>query len=358
MAAGSDQEKTEPASARKREKSRQEGNVARSQEITSSAILVMALGVLYFSGGWLFARLSRLMGGIFGHLDDIRLTRPEDAVAFLSAMFQEMLVVMAPLMIGMLIAGVVANVGQIGFLLTGKTLTPNLKKINPVSGIKRLVSLKSLVEALKSILKTSLIGLLAFVILQKEMAQMPGLMQMAVGQLLVFVGEVAFKLAFFVCLAVVGLAILDLMFQRWHYEKDLRMTKQEVKDEIKQTQGDPQIKSRIRRAQREMAQRRMMAAVPHADVVITNPTHLAVALRYDTEQMMAPTVVAKGADHVAERIKAVALENGVPIVEEKPLARALFAAVEIDAHIPSDLYRAVAEILAYVYRLKGMTSPT
>jgi flagellar biosynthetic protein FlhB len=182
----------------------------------------------------------------------------------------------------------------------------------------------------------------------------PPLMQQGVGEIFLFIARVAFKILFFVCLALIILALLDYIYQRWQFEQSIKMTKQEVKDERKQVEGDPKVKSRIRKAQLEMAARRMMEAVPEADVVITNPVHLAVALKFDASEMVAPTVIAKGAGHIAERIKEVASEHQVPIVEDKPLAQTLFKMVEIGEFIPVELYRAVAEILAYVYRLKGM----
>jgi flagellar biosynthetic protein FlhB len=216
------------------------------------------------------------------------------------------------------------------------------------------VSLKALVELAKSILKLLFIGLIAYILVKSDMDAFPELIHQEVGQILVFIARVALKIAFFVCLAMIVLAVLDFLYQRWQHEKDLRMTKQEVKDEQKQTYGDPKVKSRIRSMQLEMARRRMMEAVPEADVVITNPTHLAIAIKFDAAKMVAPQVLAKGAGHVAQRIKEIAAEHEVPLVENKPLAQALYKMVELGDYIPAELYRAVAEVLAYVYRLKGM----
>jgi len=181
-------------------------------------------------------------------------------------------------------------------------------------------------------------------------------MQMSVAEIMREFGWIAFQIGFFVCLALILLAAADYVFQRWQHEKELRMTKQELKDEQKQLMGDPQIKARIKRAQLDMARRRMMSAIPEADVVITNPTRLAVALKFDADEMDAPMVVAKGAGEIARKIRELAREHGIPLVEEKPLARALYKTVEIDQFIPVELYRAVAEVLAYVYRLKGKLS--
>jgi len=210
------------------------------------------------------------------------------------------------------------------------------------------------VELGKSIMKLLIIGGISYGLIKAEMKGFPPLMQQGVGEIFLFIAQVAFKILFFVCLALIILALLDYIYQRWQFEQSIKMTKQEVKDEHKQVEGDPKVKSRIRKAQLEMAARRMMEAVPEADVVITNPVHLAVALKFEASEMVAPTVIAKGAGHIAERIKEIASEHQVPIVEDKPLAQTLFKMVEIGEFIPAELYRAVAEILAYVYRLKGM----
>lgn len=353
MAAGHDQEKTEPATQKKRDDARRKGQIAKSPEISSTMILAAALGVFFFAGGWLLKRLIQLMQGVFLDLSTTTVQSPAEAATFLGDIFLEMGILMAPLLLAVLTAGFISNVAQVGFMLTSETLTPDLTKLNPISGMKKFVSIKSFVELVKSLLKMALIGVLAYSIVKGKLTAIPGLMQLPISDIMGFVGDTIFMVAFYVCVAMAVLASLDYAFQKWQHEKDLRMSKQEVKDEHKQTQGDPLIKSRIRKAQREMAMQRMMAAVPNADVVITNPTHLAIALRFDPESMDAPRVVAKGAGHVAQRIKEIALENQVAVVEQKPLARALFKSVEIDADIPSELYRAVAEILAYVYRLKG-----
>jgi flagellar biosynthetic protein FlhB len=238
--------------------------------------------------------------------------------------------------------------------MSTEAIAPKLNKLSPISGMKRLVSIKALVELAKSIIKLLFIGTIAYLLVKSDMEAFPVLIHQEVGQILVFIARVSLKISFFVCLALVVLAVLDFLYQRWQHEKDLKMTKQEVKDEQKQTFGDPKVKSRIRSMQMEMARRRMMEAVPEADVVITNPTHLAIAIKFDAEEMIAPQVLAKGAGHVAQRIKEIASENQIPLVEDKPLAQALYKMVELGDYIPAELYRAVAEVLAYVYRLKGM----
>lgn len=348
------QERTERATTKRREEARRKGQVAQSREIPSVLILLTAMGFFYFAGSWMFENVSEVIGGLYARLGTLRLDTVSDVNAFAVDIFKKVFLILIPFFVPVLIAGIAGNIGQIGFEIHGQTIKPKLDKLNPISGIKKFVSLKSLVEMVKSIFKILFVGGIAYGVVSKETAKFPGLMQQEVGEILLFIGKVAFKIFFFVCLALILLAALDYLYQRWQYEKDLKMTKQEVKDERKQSEGDPKIKGRIRRMQLEMARRRMMEAVPQADVVITNPVHLAVALKFDAASMMAPAVVAKGSGHIAERIKETARNHQVPIIEDKPLAQALHKMVEIGEYIPVELYRAVAEILAYVYRLKGM----
>ena len=348
-----DQERTEPASPKKRSDARKKGQVASSREVPSVLILIASLGFFFFGGGWMVRSLMEFMHTIFTNLNNLLLTDILTARDLVALSLQKGLYILLPFMLAVLVAGVFGNVVQIGILFSTETISPKLSKLNPITGFQRLVSAKTLAELPKSILKLVAVGTIAYVLVMKNLPRMPDLMQLSVGDILKEFGWIAFQIAFFVCLALIFLAAADYIFQRWQHEKQLRMTKQEVKDEQKQLMGDPQIKARIKSAQREMARRRMMAAVPEADVVITNPTRLAVALKFDADEMDAPMVVAKGAGEVARKIREIARENDVPLVEEKPLARALYKTVEIDQFIPVELYRAVAEVLAYVYRLKG-----
>lgn len=352
MAAGHDGEKTEPATAKKRSKSREKGQVAKSREIPSVVVLLSGFSVFYFGGGWMFNQMGDIMKSSMQHLAQSSMGI-ESVHILLSHLFQKVVILLAPLLGIVAIAGVASNVAQSGFLLTGEPLIPKLSKFNPITGVKNLFSLRSIVEVVKGIFKIIIVGGMAYSVLRKEMDQIPALMHLNVSSILAFMGGVALKLGFYTCLVLIILAALDFWFQKWKHEEDLKMTKQEVKDEHKQSEGDPKVKARIRSVQREMAMRRMMEAVPDATVVITNPTHLAIALKFD-RSMQAPMVVAKGANLVAQRIKEIAAEYDVPIIEQKPLARALFKSVEIDQYIPAELYHAVAEILAYVYRLKGL----
>jgi flagellar biosynthetic protein FlhB len=315
-----------------------------------------ALGVFFFAGSWMFDQLYGVLGHVYHRMANPAFG-PADLHVLLIEMFTHVILILAPLLLVVAFAGVAANVVQKGFMLTGESLKPNFSKMNPLKGLKRLVSIRSLAEVAKTIFKVLFVGTVAYLMLRKELPVFPSLIHMSVGQILTYACQTALKIAFFTCLALLILAILDYAFQRWRHEEDLKMTKQEVKDEAKQREGDPQVKSRIRKVQTEMARKRSMQSVPEADVVVTNPTHLAVALKYTAGLMDAPIVVAKGAGNMALQIRRIAEEHDIPIVENKPLAQALFKAVEPGEFIPEGLYQAVAEILAYVYRLKGRARP-
>jgi len=348
-----DQEKTEQPTSKKLSKAREEGQVVKSQEVSTAFIFLGALGVFLFVGPWMFWALSDFMHGIFQNLGTLHI-KGISARAFLFEVLQHLGLIIMPLLLVLLILGVAANLLQVGFLFTLKPLVPKLSKFNPIKGMKKFVSLKSLVELLKSFFKIVFIGGISWLVLRGELDAIPSLIEMSVGQILTYIGTVSLKMLFYVALGMIVLAVIDFSYQRWQHTKDLMMSKQEVKDEIKQSEGDPQVKGKIRQAQREMAMRRMMESVPDADVVITNPTSLAVAVKYDAKEMFAPQIVAKGAKLIAERIKDIAMESDVPIVENKPLAQTLFKSMEIGDFVPPDLYKAVAEVLAYVYKLRGI----
>ena len=352
MAGENDQEKTEQATPKKREDARKKGQIAQSREIPSVFVLLSGLSFFYFAGSWLFSQLSDIPRIVFGQLYYSVFT-PETIHILAISLFKKVMLFLLPLMGTIMIAGVLGNLIQNGFFVSSEKLTPQFSKLNPFKGFKRLVSLRSLIESVKSIFKVIIIGGIAYLLLRRELDSIPGMVYFPIMDMLGFLGRASLKIGYYTCLVLIILAVLDYLFQRWQYEKDLRMTKQEVKDEYKQREGDPTVKSRIKSAQREMAMKRMMTAVPDASVVITNPTHLSIAIKFD-RNMYAPMVVAKGAGHIAMRIREIAAENDVPIMENKPLARALFKDVEIGQYIPADLYHAVAEVLAYVYRLKGM----
>lgn len=351
MADDTDQEKTEEATPRRREDARKKGTVARSVEIPSAAVLLAALGTFVFAGPWMVGHLVALTRDSLRLAADFSLTDGAVRPLLADAMGRTALI-LAPLLGAVALFGVAANIGQFGFLITGKPLQPDWSRLDPVKGMGRLLSLRSLVELLKSLLKMAAVAAVSFLVIRSEIDAIPSLAGVPAGTLLAVTGSLAMKVCFYAALALLLIAAMDYAFQKWRHEKDLRMTRQEVKEEHRQQEGDPQIRARIRSTQAEMARRRMMAAVPRADVVVTNPTRLAVALAYDPARMSAPRVTAKGAGHVARRIREIARENRVPLVEQRPLARILYRTVPVDGAIPPDLYRAVAEILAYVYRLR------
>lgn len=354
MADNSFQERTEKATPKRRKDSRKKGRVAQSREIPSVMILITSLGVFFFAGAGIFNKMTAFAAEMFQQLSATPLSDIATTATFFNSVFLFFVDVTMPLMLAILAAGVSAHIAQFGILFTTESLTPKFSRLSPISGIKRIFSLRSLVELAKSLLKVLAVGITAYFLIRAELHTMPELILSSAVDILGFTGWVAFKITLGACVTLIILAALDYAYQRWEYEKSLRMTKQEVKDEYKQTEGDPKVKARIKSIQMETARRRMMEAVPEADVIITNPTHLAVALRFDASRMAAPCVVAKGAGYVAERIKQIAVEHHVPIVENKPLARALVSSVDIGDAIPVDLYKAVAQILAYVYRLKGV----
>ena len=352
--AGDKSDRTEKPTPKKLADARKKGQVAQSREIPSAMILLAALGFFYFAGGFMFQRMQVLITGSYQRLNAPVLQDALSASALARWCFDQVIVILMPIMLLLVVVGVMANISQFGFLIKENALAPDFKKINPLNGIKRLVSLKSLVELGKSVFKILFVGAIAYLILKQDLDVIPALTQMDVADIMVFTGEAAFKIAFFVCLGLIVLAAADFSYQRWQHQKELMMTKQEIKEERKQMNGDPQIKSRIRSMQIEMARRRMMEMVPEADVVITNPTHLSIAIQFDADTMAAPVVVAKGADLMAQRIRETAQAHDVPLVENKPLARSLYKTTEIGDPVPVELYQAIAEVLAYVYRLKGL----
>ena len=352
MAEESFQEKTEKPSPKKISDARKKGQVAKSREIPSVFILIVSLAVFYFSGSAMFMNIAEFMKYMFQNISRNEFQSSSLYSYFISVSIQFIKIIF-PLMIAVFIAGILSHIIQFGFLFSGEALTPKLSKLDPLKGMKKIISLKALAELLKSLIKIVVISSVAYIILKSESNQFISLIEMSVDNIFSMMGLISLRISIYICSALSVLAILDYLFQRWQHEKDLRMTKQEVKEENKQREGDPIVKSRIRQLQMEMAQRRMMDDVPNADVVITNPTRLAIALKYDVGKTVAPKVLAKGSGFIAQKIREIATEKDIPIVEQKPLAQALYKTVEIGDIIPSNLYKAVTEILAYVYRLKN-----
>ncbi len=351
MADDSFGERTEKATGRRRTEARKKGNVAKSREISSVAVLFTGLSVLYLLSGYVVRQLSIMMAQGLMKAGSVSLTL-ENAVALQGEILWGVFQVLAPIFAGIVAMAVLSNYVQVGNLLTFEALQPKFSRLNPISGFSRLMSKESFAELAKSILKLLIIGWVAYSTIRKEVPEIVALTDQEVGSIFGYISLISARILFKTLIVMILLAALDYAFQRWNYEKGLRMTKREVQEEFKQTEGDPQIKSRIRSIQRELARKRMMAEVPKADVVITNPTHLAVALHYQKEEMAAPRVLAKGAGYVAEKIREIALAHRIPIIENKPLAQALFKTVELGQSIPSNLYQIVADVLAHVYRLK------
>lgn len=345
-----DNEKTEQATDARREEFRKQGNVAHTKELASAVLLLAAAGSVYALGRFFFKNFYELFHYSFGP-DMVETIRHGEFTEAFRINGEKALILMAPVMGIAAILGAASSIVQVGFLQVEDALTPKFDKMNPVEGFKRVFSLRAVVEALKGILKMAAIGMVLYFLLRGEVHQIPYMMSFSIEQICTYVGAVIVKLLGGVGGVMLVLAGADYFYQRWDLEKKMMMTKQEVKEEHKQREGDPMIKSRIRRIQREMASKRMMADVPTADVVITNPTHIAVVLKY-SDNLPAPQIVAMGADHVAEKIKEIARENNIPIVENKPLARTIFKTMKIGQVIPRELFVAVAEVLSYVYRLR------
>ena len=345
------QERTEEATGKRREESREKGQVARSQEVVSVGILVAGLIFFYFGGSNLLLKTMDVMTAGFREVGQVHLTQ-DSVTAIITHYIFKGFGILFPLLIAVLIAAILGNVLQFGFMFSTQSIEPKLEKISPAKGFKRLFSVRSLAELVKSILKICIISGVAYIIISDEFNNLIPLADQSIWGIFSYIGGVCFKLLLAMTVILVFLAALDYAYQRWEFEKSIRMTKQEIKDEYKNTEGDPMIKARIRRIQREMAQKRMMAEVPKADVVITNPTHLAVAIQYNPADMQAPIVVAKGADFIAEKIRNIAKENDILLIENKPLAQVLYKMVKVNQMVPEDLYKAVAEVLAFVYEQK------
>jgi len=276
-----------------------------------------------------------------------------DLMVFAQKIINLFLLVMGPLFAVVFITAVLSNIMQVGLIFSLESMKPKLSKLNPIKGLGRLFSKQGFVELFKSLLKLAIVGGILYLTIKGEMKNILLLGDMEPNSIAAYILLIIFKIFIRVILAMIFLVVIDYAFQRWEHEKKMKMTKKEVKDEFKRTEGDPLVKSRIRSIQMQMARKRMMQAVPEADVVITNPTDLAVALKYDSSVMGAPRLLAKGAGKIARKIKELAEEHDIPIVENKELAQSLYSLVEIGQDIPPILYQAVAEVLAYVYKLKG-----
>ena len=345
-------EKTEDPTGRKLSKAREEGQVAKSMEIPSVFVLMGGVTTLYFTAAYVYENLAKTFHFNLNFIKVPELTKNE-LIRLLGYHTELILMTCIPVMLAVVIVALLSNFSQVGFVVSWKAMEPKLSRLNPISGFKNKFTSRAVIEFVKSILKITIISMVTYYSVRAEMDMVKHLHDNSIGFVLLFLVKVSFWIFIKVCLIMIVVALMDFAYQKWKFLDDQKMTKKEVKDEMKQTEGDPMVKSRIRQLQAEAARKRMMAEVPEADVVVTNPTRLAVALKYDGEVMEAPSVTAKGAGPVAKNIRKIARENDVPLVEDKELARNLYSNVDIGQEVPLDLYQAVAELLAYVYKLKG-----
>jgi flagellar biosynthetic protein FlhB len=348
-------EKTEPATAKKRQDARKKGQVAKSMDLPAAFILLFSFLSFLMFGGYMKEKMIKIFRNVYENQLTMDITAANVQVLFVD-LIKQGLIILAPIFILVVLVAFIGNYAQIGFMFIGEPLMMKFNKINPIEGFKRIFSLRTVMDFLKSTLKMLIIGYVVYTTLMGEKAKLLGLGHAPLESTFSFIASLTLKLGIKIGAILIVLAIFDYIYQKYEHEKSLKMSKQDIKDEYKKSEGDPLIKGKIRAKQRQMAMQRMMQEVPKADVIITNPTHFAVALKYDSNNMQAPTVIAKGADYVALKIKEVAKINGIMTMENKPLARAIFAQVEIGESIPAELFQAVAEVLAYVYKVKGKTN--
>ncbi|HSH26053.1 MAG TPA: flagellar biosynthesis protein FlhB [Massilibacterium sp.] len=345
-------EKTEKATPKKRQDSRKKGQVAKSTDINTAITLLVVFLFLGAIAGFLRDQLISFFTEFYTYdlLMDINVENIHQMFVKVS---MKAIIVVAPVLAVALFAGVFANFIQVGALFAPEAIKFKLERVNPLKGFKRIFSMRAIVELLKSLLKITLVGIVTFSILFINKEQVMQLSEHSISNALVIIAKLTFQMGLATSILLIFLAILDYAYQKFDFEKNIRMSKQDIKDEYKKVEGDPLIKSKIKERQRQMAMQRMMQEVPNADVIITNPTHYAIALKYDDEMMDAPVIVAKGVDYLAMKIKEVAKKNNIVMVENKPLARSLYSKADIGDVIPEEFYKTVAEIIAYVYRIQN-----
>lgn len=347
-----DDEKTEKATPKKRQDARQKGQVFKSKEVNSAVLLLAMFLTIKYSCPMIYEEISQYFKVVFNEYmkrDIVEISTLMNFVTYTLSVFTK---VMLPILLVSVLAGLISGYAQVGFLFTLEPLKVKLEKLDPIKGFKNIFSKQALVELIKSFIKIGVAIYIAFVYLKGEVNNALKLADMDIMNIFIYIGNLAINVSIAIIIVLGLLAIFDYFFQWWDYERNLKMSKHEIKEEYKQTEGNPQIKAKIKQKQRQMAASRMMKEIPKADVVITNPTHFAVAVKYEPEKNSAPLVIAKGQDYLALRIKDIARENSVEIVENKQLARTLYSTVEIGEQIPEDLYQTVAEVLAFVYSLK------
>lgn len=355
MSEESDLEKTEPGSPRRLEKAREEGEVARSRELTTFVLLVTGIGGLWMNAGPMSEHIGRaLRHGL--HFERASAFDTSHMLVQAGNVVLEALQALIPLFGMMVLAALIAPLMLGGWLFSTQSLAPKFSKLNPIAGLGRLFSTQSLAELIKAIAKSLLVGSVAYWVISANVASIMSLMSEPVGSALPHMMRLVANCCMLIIASLLVVAALDVPYQLWSYYKKLRMSREDLRQEHKESEGDPQIKAQIRRQQQQMARRRMMTEVANADIVVTNPTHFAVALKYTDKEMRAPRVVAKGTDLLALRIRAIGKENNVPILEAPPLTRALYRHTKLGDEIPAALYAAVAEVLAWVYQLQRWNS--
>ena len=346
------QERTEQASPRRRRKAREEGQVAKSVELNAAAVLGLGFVTLYMMGPFIAEHSMAIMRYTMANAPTIAAEDPTFVKIFGDSMMK-FFMILGPLFGVLMVIAIAVNVAQVGFKITPKSIEPKLEKLDLIKGAKNIISMKSLVKLIKDTIKLTVIGIVAYYTIKGEFDSFFLLPDMSIEQFAIILGKITLALTLKMGAVIFVIAVLDYVYQKYEFEKSIKMSKQDLKDEYKDTEGSPQLKARIRQVQREMARGRMMNAVKEADVVITNPTHIAVALKYNPDEYDAPYVLAKGERKIAEKIKAIAKEHNIPCYEDKPLARALFKMCDIGDIVPAKLFKAVAEVLAYVYRING-----
>lgn len=354
-------EKTEEPTAKKLGDARKEGQVAKSKELITSLMLLALFVLVKFYIGNVGRQMIECMGEFFSFIPKVVFNsqygmRMDDTTGVMQTAMSSILDIAVPFFIVAVVIGILGNALQQKWLITTKPLKPKLSKLSPINGIKRLFSVKQLVEIAKSIAMLIVMGVVIYNTIKDKLSILFTFYDISIYEALAITGDILVDVGIKISVVFIIIGIIDLIYQRKKFRKDMKMTKQEVKDEYKNAEGDPQVKGQIRRKMMEVSRRRMMEALPEADVVITNPTHFAVALKYEADKGMAPVVIAKGADYLAFDIKEKAKEYGIEIVENKPLARILYNNVEVGAQIPPELYQAVAEVLAFVYSIKNKTA--
>ena len=346
------QERTETATPKRREESRKKGQVPKSIEINTAIILLVTFLFLNVYGGYFIDKCLYYGRVMFENIGTIYLTT-ENISGYMLLVLTKTAFLLAPIISIMVGVGLLINFGQVGIYFTHEPMMPKWNKINPLAGFKRIfASKRALVELVKGVIKIFIVGYIGYSTVRDVVQDYVILMDKDVYSIFAFIADASFMVGLKISIALVILSLFDFLFQRYDHEQNIKMTKQEVREELKQMEGDPLVKARVRSIQREMARQRMMGNIPDADVVITNPTKLAIALKYNPKEMSAPTIMAKGARLIAENIKKIAREHNIPVVENKPLAQALYKSCEVGDEVPEQFFQAIAEILAYVYKLK------